>query len=166
MTKTAARMLRLMDRATELWHIPVIGREKGRLIRRLVERHRPLRAIEIGSFVGYSAILIAGHLPPGGRLTCVEANGYLAQFVVRNVEEAGLGRRVSVVVGDAVRVMPLLRSRSTSPWSTPPRSSTWTTSGKWSPGSAPGPSSWPTTRSSTGARSASTSSTCAGAAGT
>jgi predicted O-methyltransferase YrrM len=111
MTKTAERMLRLMDRATTLWHIPVIGREKGRLIRRLIERHRPLRAIEIGSFLGYSAILIAGHLPPGGRLTCVEANGFLAQLVARNLEEAGLAKRLSVVVGDAVRMIPLIRSR-------------------------------------------------------
>lgn len=110
MTKTAERMLRLMDRATALWHIPVIGPEKGRLIRRLIERHRPLRAIEIGSLLGYSAILIAGHLPPRGRLTCVEANTLLARLAERNVEEAGFAKRVSVVAGDALRVIPLLRS--------------------------------------------------------
>lgn len=111
MTKNAKRMLRLMDRTTTLWHIPVIGPEKGRLVRRLIERHRPMRAIEIGSLLGYSAILIAGHLPPRGRLTCIEANGFLAQLVARNVEEAGFAGRFSMVVGDAVRVIPLFRSR-------------------------------------------------------
>lgn len=111
MTKKAERMLRLMDRATELWHIPVIGRKKGQLVRRLIERQRPLRAIEIGSLLGYSAIIIAGHLPPGGRLTCVEANDFLAWLVARNAEEAGLARRVSVVAGDALRVLPRLRAR-------------------------------------------------------
>lgn len=104
-------MLALMDRATSVWHIPVIGRAKGRLLRRLIERHRPRRAIEIGSLVGYSAILIAGSLPPGGRLTCVEANAYLARLVRLNVDEAGLARRVKVVTGDALRVIPLLRGR-------------------------------------------------------
>ena len=111
MTKTGERMLRLMDRATTLWSIPVIGREKGRVIRQILERHRPTSAIEIGSLLGYSAILIAGHLPPKGRLTCVEANAYLAGFVKRNVEAAGFGQRVSVLVGDALRVIPFLRSR-------------------------------------------------------
>lgn len=111
MTKRAERMLRLMDRATTLWHFPVIGRAKGRLIRRLVTRHRPARALEIGSLFGYSAILIAGHLPRGGRLTCVEANGYLARLVAGNVGEAGLASRVSVIVGDAREVTPRLRSR-------------------------------------------------------
>ena len=109
MTAKAARMLRMMDRMTTLWHFPVVGRAKGRLLTRLLERHRPKRAVEIGSLFGYSAILIAGHLPAGGRLTCVEANDYLARAVARNVAEAGLGRRVSVVEGDARRVLPRLR---------------------------------------------------------
>jgi predicted O-methyltransferase YrrM len=111
MTKKAQRMLATMDRATALWHIPNVGRVKGRLIRRLVERHRPTRALEIGSLLGYSAILIAGFLPPGGRLTCIEANDFLAWLVKANVEEAGLGKRVRVVTGDALRVIPLLPGR-------------------------------------------------------
>jgi len=104
-------MLALMDRATTLWRIPVVGRAKGRVIRRLIERNRPTRAIEIGSLLGYSAILIAGALPPRGRLTCVESNPYLAKFVKSNAEGAGLGRRVRVVVGDALRILPLLSGR-------------------------------------------------------
>jgi predicted O-methyltransferase YrrM len=110
-TKKARRMLAVMDRATSLWHIPNVGRAKGRVIRRLIERHRPTRALEIGSLLGYSAILIAGTLPPGGRLTCIEANEYLAKFVKANAAEAGLAGRVKVVVGDALRVIPLLSGR-------------------------------------------------------
>lgn len=111
MTKTGARMLRLMDRATADWRFPVIGPTKGRLVRRLLARHRPLSALEIGSLFGYSAILIAGSLPRGGRLTCIEANPYLAELVAWNVAAAGLGRRVRVITGDARRVIPGLRAR-------------------------------------------------------
>lgn len=109
MNEKAERMLRLMDRATALWHFPVIGRDKGRALRRLLAARRPRQALEIGSLFGYSAILIAGHLPPGGRLTCVEANAYLAKFVEANVKAAGLGRRVSVIAADARRAIPRLR---------------------------------------------------------
>lgn len=111
MTKRARRMLGLMDRATTCWHIPVVGRAKGRLIQRLLEKHRPRRAVELGSLLGYSAILIAGSMPPGGKLVCIEAYPYLAKFVEDNVEEAGLARRVKVVVGDALRVLPLVPGR-------------------------------------------------------
>ena len=109
MTKTATRMLRLMDRAVTMWRIPVIGKEKSRVLRRLLLRHQPRRGIEVGSLFGYSAILVAGHMPRGGRLVCVEQNAYLAKFVASNVEKAGLARHVRVVVGDALRVLPLLR---------------------------------------------------------
>ncbi len=104
-------MLAAMDRATSLWTIPNVGRAKGRLIRRLIERHRPTRAVEIGSLIGYSAILIAGALPPRGRLTCIEASDFLAWMVKANVEAAGLAKRVRVVVGDALRAIPLLPGR-------------------------------------------------------
>src|SRR6201981_3244614 len=108
MTKRAERMLRLMDRAVTEWHIPVIGREEGRVIRRLLARHAPTRGIEVGSLVGYSAILIAGNMPRGGRLTCIENNPYIAKFCQSHAEHAGLKGRIKVVVGDAIRVLPLL----------------------------------------------------------
>lgn len=111
MTKRARAMLRQMDQATRTWHLPIIGREKGRFIARLLETHRPKRAVEIGSLLGYSAILIAGHLPPRGRLTCIELNGYMAGIAERNVEAAGLKPRVRVIAGDARRVLPFLGSR-------------------------------------------------------
>jgi predicted O-methyltransferase YrrM len=111
MTKRARRMLALMDRATALWHIPNVGRAKGRVIRRLLDKHRPEHAVEIGSLLGYSAILIASALPPRGRLTSVEASDFLANLVKANVEEAGLGKRVRVVVGDALRAIPILPGR-------------------------------------------------------
>jgi predicted O-methyltransferase YrrM len=110
-TKQARRMLALMDRATTVWTIPIVGRAKGHVIRRLLDRHRPTRGIELGSLLGYSAILIAGSMPPRGRLTCVEANPFLAWMVRANVAEAGLARRVKVVAGDALRVIPLLPGR-------------------------------------------------------
>ncbi len=111
LTKKSRRMLALMDRATSLWSIPVVGRAKGRLIRRLIERHRPTRALEVGSLLGYSAILIAGSMPPRGRLTCLEANEFLAWLVKANVETAGLARRVRVIASEALRAIPMLPGR-------------------------------------------------------
>jgi predicted O-methyltransferase YrrM len=88
-----------------------VGRAKGRLMRRLIERHRPTRALEIGSLIGYSAILIAGSMPPRGRLTCLEANEFLSWLVRANVETAGLAKRVRVIASDALRAIPMLPGR-------------------------------------------------------
>lgn len=111
MTKRARAMLGQMDRATKDWFLPIIGKDKGRFLARLIQQHRPKRALEVGSLIGYSAIVIASALPPRARLTSIEANPYLASITERNVEAAGLGRRVRVVTGDARRVLPFLRER-------------------------------------------------------
>ena len=108
MTKAGERMLQLMDRAVTKWHLPVIGKQKGRTLRRLLAARRPRRAVEVGSLFGYSAILIAGHLGAAGRLTCIEHNPFLAWMVEANVREAGFGARVRVVAGDALSALPRL----------------------------------------------------------
>ena len=104
-------MLHVMDRAVEEWHLPVVGKAKGRLLRRLLAARRPQRAVEVGSLFGYSAILIGGHLGRGGRLDCIEENAFLAHLVEANAARAGLGRRVRVLAGDALRILPGLRGR-------------------------------------------------------
>lgn len=111
MTKRARAMLRQMDRTVQAWFLPVIGRDKGRFVARLIDKHRPRRAVEIGSLIGYSTIVIAGNLPPGGRLTSIELNPYMGYITGRNVEAAGLKSRVRVITGDARRVLPFLGSR-------------------------------------------------------
>ena len=40
MTKTADRMLRLMDRAVTAWQITILGKDKGRLLPRLPISHK------------------------------------------------------------------------------------------------------------------------------
>jgi predicted O-methyltransferase YrrM len=109
MTKAADRMLRLMDQAVTAWQIPILGRDKGRVLRRLLLQHKPRRGIEVGSLLGYSAILIGANMPRGGRLTCVEENPFLAWISQENADRAGLKGRVKVMTGDALRVLPSLR---------------------------------------------------------
>jgi O-methyltransferase len=160
-TKKAEQMLRLMDRATALWHIPIIGRAKARLLWRLIDRYRPENALEIGSLVGYSAIVIAGSLPPRGRLTCIEQNGFLARLVKANAEEAGLGKRVKVIVGDALRVIPCSPGDSTWCSSTLPRRITSTTFASSRQNSRRARWWWRTTRASPARRWPRIWSTCA-----
>ena len=44
---------------------PIVGPERGKFLDEAVRRHRPKSVLEVGTFVGYSAIRIARLLPPG-----------------------------------------------------------------------------------------------------
>jgi caffeoyl-CoA O-methyltransferase len=67
------------------------------------------RALEVGTFTGYSAISIARGLADGGTLTCLELEQEFATIAARHVEAAGLSDQVEIRVGPAeaaLRAMP------------------------------------------------------------
>ena len=78
-----------------------ISPDQGALLTLLVKATGATNALEIGTFTGYSAICIARGLDEGGRLTCLEIDPDFAATAQRNLEDAGLQDRVTIVIGDA-----------------------------------------------------------------
>ncbi|KAF6251638.1 S-adenosyl-L-methionine-dependent methyltransferase [Scenedesmus sp. NREL 46B-D3] len=84
-----------------------IGPEKGALFEQALQQAKPSLALELGTFLGYSAIRTARNLAPGGRLICVEANPDNAAVARQLLEYAGvLEGQVLVVEGLAKKVIP------------------------------------------------------------
>ena len=52
--------------------VPIIRKETAAFLKTLVEMKRPLRILEVGTAVGYSALLMAEHMPEGGHITTIE----------------------------------------------------------------------------------------------
>lgn len=76
-----------------------VGDEKGELMDAAVRRARPKLALELGAYVGYSALRTARMLPKGGRLISVEFNAANAEITRQMIAHAGAGDRVRVVTG-------------------------------------------------------------------
>jgi len=76
-----------------------VGDEKGAILDAALERAQPLRVLELGAYVGYSALRIARKLPPGGRLYSVEFNAANAEISRRMIEHAGVSERVTFIHG-------------------------------------------------------------------
>jgi len=103
-------VLRALDRfAREVRFLMSVGPEKGPLMAELLD---PLsenaRVLELGAYCGYSAILIAQRLGPGGRLVSVEKDPVAAEVARANVAYAGLSERVEVIQGASESVIPTL----------------------------------------------------------
>ncbi len=96
----------LSDRQSGL---PILGARKGKLLAELVRTHKPRHILEVGTLIGYSAILMAAELPPGARITCVEVSADNAGKARRNFADAGVADRIEVVVGPGRRVIPTLK---------------------------------------------------------
>ena len=76
-----------------------VGDEKGELLDAAVRRAKPHRALELGTYCGYSALRIARTMPKEGHLVSIEFNPANAQIARRIWDHAGAGDRLNVVVG-------------------------------------------------------------------
>ena len=56
MTQAAEDTLRKIEQSAGRRYLPIIGREKGRLLGKIVAEHKPRRVLEVGTLVGYSTI--------------------------------------------------------------------------------------------------------------
>jgi caffeoyl-CoA O-methyltransferase len=79
-----------------------ISPDQGALLSVLVQATGATRALEVGTFTGYSAICIARGLPQDGTLTCLELDQDFADIAQRNLEDAGVAVRVTIEVGPAI----------------------------------------------------------------
>jgi len=82
-------------------HLPLVDAEVGALLRVLATSIGATRILEVGTCIGYSGIWLARALPKGGMLITMEKDAGRAAVAKANFARAGLGDRVSVMVGDA-----------------------------------------------------------------
>lgn len=95
----ARGVLRAMDTFGEYYPMYKLGDEKGNILARLVRDRAPVRSLEVGTFLGYSAIWTAINLPPGSQLVCVEFEPRHVQVARELTEYAGVSDRVQILQG-------------------------------------------------------------------
>lgn len=69
------------------------------------------RILEIGTFVGLSAMAFAKASGPDGRVVTVEKFDYFADFAARNFEKNSYADRIELLVADAFEILDELKSR-------------------------------------------------------
>lgn len=85
-----------------------ISPEQGQFMRLLVELVGGRKAIEIGTFTGYSALCIASGLAPGGKLICCDVSAEWTRIAQHFWELAGLSGRIELRLGPALETLDAL----------------------------------------------------------
>ncbi len=88
--------------------VPVIRKETQSFLKVLLLIKKPLRILEIGAAVGFSAILMSEYMPEGGRITTIENYDKRIPIARRNFERAGKAGQITLLEGDALAVMKML----------------------------------------------------------
>ncbi len=80
----------------------MVGTLEGRFLSFLVTMLRPQLVLEIGTFTGYSALSMAGSLPPGGRIvTCDISEDHVA-IARRHIDASPHRDQIEIRVGPAI----------------------------------------------------------------
>ena len=85
--------------------LPIIDTTVGRFLEAMVLATGARQVLEIGTANGYSALWLARSLPAHGRLLSIEIDPGRAAIARDHIKEAGLTDRVSVMMGDAARMV-------------------------------------------------------------
>jgi len=82
-----------------------IGSDQGALLELLVHLTGARRAVEVGTFTGYSALCIARALGPDGRLTCCDVSDEWTSIGRPFWEEAGVAARIDLRIAPAIETL-------------------------------------------------------------
>jgi predicted O-methyltransferase YrrM len=86
-----------------------IGPDQGALFALLIHLTGARRALEIGTFTGYSALTVAAALPPEGKLVTCDVSEEWTRIARRYWAEAGLSNRIELHKGPAAETLAALR---------------------------------------------------------
>lgn len=107
----ADEVLRHIEKIAERRYLPIIGRDRGRILVDLIRRFKPKRILEVGTFIGYSTILMGKELEGDSEIITIEIDEKEAEMARENIRNSGIKPMVSVLTGDALKVIPMLEGR-------------------------------------------------------
>ncbi len=79
-----------------------------RLLQFLIKLSRSEKVLEVGSFIGLSAMSMARALPKGGSLITIEKFSEFAEICRQNFDNNSLTDKITLLEGDAMEVLPEL----------------------------------------------------------
>ncbi|MEZ3487015.1 MAG: O-methyltransferase [Lachnospiraceae bacterium] len=90
-------------------YVPIIRKETQSFLKVLLMIKQPLRVLEIGTAVGFSAILMSEYMPESGRITTIEKYEKRIPIARENFRRAGKEEQITLIEGDALEVMRTLQ---------------------------------------------------------
>jgi predicted O-methyltransferase YrrM len=105
----ADQILKEIEEKAEIEFMPIVGSERGRVLAEEVKKAKPKRVLEVGTLIGYSAILMGRELGKKSRIITIENHAEEAKAAEENIRRAEIPPKVQVIAGDAIQVLPTLK---------------------------------------------------------
>lgn len=88
------------------------GHLQGRFLKMITQMVRPQRILEIGTYIGYSALCFAEGIGRGGEVHTIEIDDELEDRIRENFARSEYGNKIHLYIGDALEVVSRFRDGS------------------------------------------------------
>ncbi len=105
----AEQLLKEIEDIATVEFLPIVGSRKGKILVEEVKKAKPKNVLEVGTFIGYSAILIGCELDTDARFVSIEQHLDEVEVAKDNIRQAKVPVEVQVLGGDALEVIPTLK---------------------------------------------------------
>ncbi|MCH5166365.1 MAG: O-methyltransferase [Erysipelotrichales bacterium] len=96
-------IIKEMERYAEANNVPIIEKDSIEFIRKYIKLNNVKSVLELGTAIGYSAILMAS-TDKSVEVTTIERDEKRYREAVKNVNECGLDNQINIVFNDALDV--------------------------------------------------------------
>ena len=85
--------------------VPIIRSETASLLKFFIRLTKPMRILEVGTAVGYSAILMSEYMPEEAHITTIEKYEPRIPIAKENFRRAGKEKVITLLEGDAAEIL-------------------------------------------------------------
>lgn len=82
-------------------YVPIIRKEMQTFLKWMLAVKRPMRILEVGTAIGFSALLMAEYNPVDGKITTIENYEKRIPIAKENFKKAGREEQITLLEGDA-----------------------------------------------------------------
>ena len=101
-------ILEAIEREALDTRVPIIRKEMQSFLKVLLSIQKPMCILEVGTAVGFSALLMSEYAPEECRITTIENYGKRIPIARENFRRAGKETQITLLEGDAMEVLPTL----------------------------------------------------------
>jgi len=98
-----------LERTAIADHVPVIRPDMQSFLKVLLAIHRPHRILEVGTAIGFSALLMAANTDSDCQITTIENYEKRIPLARENFRRAAMEERITLIPGDAQEILPTLK---------------------------------------------------------
>lgn len=99
-----------IERRANADQVPIIRTEMGSFLRLLLTMQKPSSILEVGTAVGYSALLMSEYMPQSCHITTIEKYEKRIPIAKENFRRAGREERITLLEGDAMQILQELQT--------------------------------------------------------